>query len=107
MHQHMLGTSQLESIFVEKDLRVVVNTKSNMSQQCAQKMCRYGTLGHSLAGMVVLGWWLDLMILKGFSNLYDSKEGKTRSLCTRGQEAAGSSVHTQLPQGSKEIPAVS
>jgi len=28
--------------------------------------------GHGLAGMLVLGWWLDLMILKVFSNLYDS-----------------------------------
>jgi len=34
-----------------------------------QKMCRYGTSGHGLAGMVVLGWWLDLMILEVFSNL--------------------------------------
>jgi len=33
-----------------------------------------GTWGHGLAGMVGLGWWLDLMILGAFSNLrfYDS-----------------------------------
>jgi len=39
-----------------------------------QKDCRCGTLGHGLAGMVVLGWWLDLMISEVFSNLwfYDS-----------------------------------
>ena len=39
-----------------------------------QKMCRWGTLGYGLVGMVVLGWWLDLMILEVFSNLwfYDS-----------------------------------
>jgi len=30
-----------------------------------QKMCRRGTLGHSLVGMVVLGQRLDLMILRG------------------------------------------
>ena len=35
-------------------------------------MCRYGTSGHGLAGMVVLGCWLDLMILEGFSKLNDS-----------------------------------
>ncbi|XP_029876354.1 uncharacterized protein LOC115343912 [Aquila chrysaetos chrysaetos] len=35
MHQYMLGATQLESIFVEKDLGVLVDTKSNMSQQCA------------------------------------------------------------------------
>ena len=37
-----------------------------------QKTCKYGTSGHGLAGMVVLGWWLDLMILEVFSNLNDS-----------------------------------
>jgi len=35
-------------------------------------MCRYGTLGYGLVGMVVLGGWLDLMILEVFSNLNDS-----------------------------------
>jgi len=39
-----------------------------------QKMCRCGTSGCGLVGMVVLGGWLDLMILVVFSNLrfYDS-----------------------------------
>jgi len=36
-------------------------------------MCVYGTSGHGLAGIVVLGWRLDLMILEVFSNLNDSK----------------------------------
>ncbi|KAK4819062.1 LOW QUALITY PROTEIN: hypothetical protein QYF61_025295 [Mycteria americana] len=35
MHQYMLGATQLESIFVEKDLGVLADTKSSMSQQCA------------------------------------------------------------------------
>jgi len=35
-------------------------------------MCRYSTSGHGLADMVVLGGWLDLMILEVFSNLNDS-----------------------------------
>ena len=35
-------------------------------------MCWCGTLGHGLAGMGVLGWWLDLMILEVFANLNDS-----------------------------------
>jgi len=29
-----------------------------------QKTCRRGTSGHGLAGVVVLGRWLDLMILE-------------------------------------------
>jgi len=35
-----------------------------------QKMCRCGTLGYGLVGMVVLGGRLDLMILEVFSNLW-------------------------------------
>ena len=35
-------------------------------------MCRCGTSGYGLVGMVVLGGWLDLMILEVFSNLNDS-----------------------------------
>ena len=31
-------------------------------------MCRYGSSGHGLVGMVVLGWWLDLIILEVVSN---------------------------------------
>ena len=39
-----------------------------------QKMCGCDTSGHGLAGMVVLGWQLDVMILGVFSSLwfYDS-----------------------------------
>jgi len=33
-------------------------------------MCRCGTSGYGLVGMVVLGGWLDLMILEVFSNLF-------------------------------------
>jgi len=35
-----------------------------------QKTCRCGTSGYGLVGMVVLGGWLDLMILEVFSNLW-------------------------------------
>jgi len=34
-----------------------------------KKTCRCGTSGYGLAGMVVLGAWLDLMILEVLSNL--------------------------------------
>ena len=33
--------------------------------------CRHGTSGHALVDMMVLGWWLDLMILEAFSSLND------------------------------------
>jgi len=39
------------------------------SREMFKKMYRYGTLGYGLAGMVVLGGWLDLMILEVFSKL--------------------------------------
>jgi len=39
------------------------------SLEMLKKMCRCGTSGYGLVGMVVLGGWLDLMILKVFSNL--------------------------------------
>jgi len=39
-------------------------------------MCRCDTSGHGLAGMVVMGWRLDLMILEVFSNLNDSMRCK-------------------------------
>jgi len=44
------------------------------SLEVFQKKCRCGTSGYRLVGMVVLGGWLDLMILEVFSNLkfYDS-----------------------------------
>ena len=35
-------------------------------------MSRCGTSGHTLGGLGVLGWGLDLMILEVFSNLNDS-----------------------------------
>jgi len=37
-----------------------------------------GTSGHGLAGMGVLGWWLDLTVLEVFSSLNDSM---VNSLC--------------------------
>jgi len=42
------------------------------SLEVFKKHARYSTSGHGLVGMVVLGRWLDLMILEVFSNLNDS-----------------------------------
>jgi len=42
------------------------------SLEMLKKTCRCGTLGYGLAGMVVLGGWLSLLILEVFSNLNDS-----------------------------------
>jgi len=38
-------------------------------KQNTKKMCSCGTLGYDLIGMVLLGGWLDWMILEVFSNL--------------------------------------
>jgi len=35
MHGYMLGTTQLERSLAEKDLRVLVDTRLNISQRCA------------------------------------------------------------------------
>jgi len=35
MHQYTLGTTQLESSLAAKDLGVLMDTRLNMSQQCA------------------------------------------------------------------------
>lgn len=35
IHQYMLGDSQMESSFAEKDLGVLMDTKMNMRQKCA------------------------------------------------------------------------
>jgi len=42
------------------------------SLEVFKKCVGRGTLGHGLAGMVVMGWQLNLMILEVFSNLNDS-----------------------------------
>ena len=37
-----------------------------------QKKCGCGTEGHGLVCVMVMGQWLDKMILEGFFNLHDS-----------------------------------
>jgi len=68
-------------------------------------MCRYGTSGHGLVGMVVMGGRLDLMILEVFSNLNNSLisakwkcRGKLRRYNTsiKFQQRDRSSIHTHL-----------
>jgi len=39
------------------------------SLEVFKKTCRHGTSGYGLVGMVVLGGWLDSMMLEVFSNL--------------------------------------
>jgi len=63
-------------------------------------MCRCDTWGHGLAGMVVLGWWLDLMILEVFSNLNDSVHqymlGATQLESSLAEKNLGVLVDTKL-----------
>jgi len=47
-------------------LRVMMDSPS---LEVFKKMCRCGTSGYGSVGMVVLGGWLDSMILEVFSNL--------------------------------------
>ena len=64
-----------------------------------QKTHRCGTSGHGLVGMVVLGWWLDLMILEVFSNLwfYDQSPG-TRWGCRGAVALAGADCSARPPE---------
>jgi len=39
------------------------------SLEVFKKMCRYGGWGYSFVGVVLLGGWLDFMVLEVFSNL--------------------------------------
>jgi len=73
-----------ESLFIQVMSLMYSHSEQQICSEAAQesggvtslggvkKICRYGTSGHGLVGMVVMGWQLDLMILEVFSNLYDS-----------------------------------
>ena len=54
-----------------------------------QKTCRCGTLEYGLVSMVVLGGWLDLMILEVFSNLNDSMIFRLKRERSTGTECLG------------------
>ena len=58
-------------------------------------MCSYGTSGNGLSGMVVFGWWLDLMILEVLSGLNDSM-----ILCPKTYLSAQGPRRCSLPRGS-------
>ena len=79
-----------------------------------QKTCRHGTSGHGLAGMVVTGWRLNLMILEVFSNLSDSVILWLQSIkviltlrslfCKRkGEKLMNENVEEGLAEGSNQI----
>ncbi|KAK4815453.1 hypothetical protein QYF61_002842 [Mycteria americana] len=55
MHQYMLGTTPLENSFAKKDLRVLVNTKLNTSQQCALAAKAANVL-HCVRGSAASRW---------------------------------------------------
>jgi len=54
------------------------------SLEVFKKTCRRGSSGHSLVGMVVLGGWLDLMVLEVFSNLNNSMILRSTQACIKG-----------------------
>jgi len=51
MHQYILGATQLESRLVEKNLGILVDTKLNMSQQCALP----AKVSHGILGFIGQG----------------------------------------------------
>ena len=59
-----------------------------------QKTRRYGTSGYGLAGTVVLGWWLDLMILEVFCNLNDSMILKPPCMWHSNSDSSSPNVQT-------------
>jgi len=61
---------------MEKQTKSVFQGQFNITSvihffRCSKK-CSYSTSGHGSAGMVVMGWLLDFMILEVFSSLNDS-----------------------------------
>ena len=78
------GATRSPSTYSPPPAWVVMNWKSGQALEQAaqgggvtipwgvQKTCRRGTSAYGLAGMVVLHWQLDFMILEVFSNLHDS-----------------------------------
>jgi len=85
------------------------------SLEVFKKTCGCGTSGSGLAGMVVMGWWWDVMILEVFSNLNDSMilritavQGPEGSLLvfdakTRRQPPGGLWLHSLDGAGGKSV----